>query len=247
MNDHADPLQASHHLVLSEDRDKGDPSRRVPNVCLMTPLLFVHAGADHARGRFRAEGIPYWTMGLPAVLEQHGLLGFEVDSERRLRDSDIWAQGRLLIIGRLPDEMWTNDLITRLVTSEAQVLVEGPLPQSVHEALGLRDEGPAAATATIRTPHERIRKAGWRYGLIPESALGLASTRQLPHDPTRAWTALDVPITSDQAASLAKDRLGSGSNGLASSGRGSTLGVGRVRRVRDARHRSVGQRLCNEL
>jgi len=165
----------------------------------MARILFV-AGDDRvARATFREHGRGYWTAALPLVLEKHGLLGIDVATPDALNDPRVWDEHDVILIGRLPEDTWTTALVQRALRAPGGVIVEGPAPPVITNAIGMTAAQPVALEGAIQILDDELRSASSAFGFAPGGWVSRGTSRPVARDDELDWTRLGVPIGETRA------------------------------------------------
>jgi SAM-dependent methyltransferase len=161
-------------------------------------LLFVHGDDGFARRVFNEQEEGYWSQALPLVLEKHGILDFTVSAEPgRLTDS-LEAFDAVLV-ARLPEKAWNEELIDRLVQGDVPVLVEGPLTEPLEAALGARRTGVIDNPGYLAAWSSELGWLAAAYGLGTTCSLTHHYQRPVRREEALYWARQPVPITEAQA------------------------------------------------
>ena len=161
-------------------------------------VLLVTGGADVERDVFAREGRACWTAALPVALEKHGVL-VETAGPEALDDPAVLAAHAAVLVGRLPPGTWTPERVAGARAAPGGVVVDGPLPAVVADALGVRGVGIAAPEGSIQVTDGALRTAGLPFG-TPGAFLSTGTSRPVALDDDQRWTALGVPISPAAAA-----------------------------------------------
>ncbi len=165
----------------------------------MPGLLFVHSSHKDLRRAFRREGRVDWSASLPLVLEKHGYLGVASRPWSVLRDRSAWTEFDGIVIARQADEAWRPELVEALAEGPRPVLIEGPVPQPLRDALGIRTAEPADPEGVLAATDPGLAGAAASFGASRTGRLGSPTARHVPRDPSMDWRVLDVPVTEPQA------------------------------------------------
>lgn len=134
------------------------------------------------------------------MLEKHGLLDVEVADAAALTGGNALERPGVTVIARLPEEVWTAELVEAVAGSFTPVLVEGPLTPTLERALGL---GPAIRVdgeARLAVVDGALEAAAAAYGARPLGTLGPPASRPVPRPAELEWSALpDLPLTAARA------------------------------------------------
>jgi len=162
-------------------------------------VLLVTGGAALERDVFAREGRACWSAALPVALEKHGMLA-ETAGPEALDDPAVLAAHAAVLVGRQLPGTWTPARVAAARAAPGGVVVEGPLPAVVAEALGVRGVGTAAPEGSIQVTDGALRAAGLPFGATPGAHLSTGTSRPVALDDDQRWTALDVPISPAAAA-----------------------------------------------
>lgn len=153
----------------------------------MAGMLLVTAGSEFARTVFRTRREGYWSAALPIVFEQHGFLDFEVAGPEALQDRSVFGGGRVVLIARLPDELWDDGLVEAVVSSRSPVLVEGPLPQKLGDALGVQGPSPGGVSMRVTLIDGELRERAKAFGLPPGGNMRPPEVRAVERTAETDW------------------------------------------------------------
>jgi len=165
-------------------------------------ILLVTGTDDQARARYAREGRGDWAQAFGAVLEKHGYLAFEQAGPTALADPSTWGRPGVVLVARMPDEAWTDELIDRLAAGPAQVLLEHP-PARLREHLGIA-AAPADPEGIVTAATPELAEAVARHAPLTGTRLAPPERVAVDLDPARHWSRLDVPVTPEQAAAWAR-------------------------------------------
>jgi ubiquinone/menaquinone biosynthesis C-methylase UbiE len=163
-------------------------------------ILFVHGGEQFAREVYRRERRGYWASALSLVLEKHGFLAVSETSPDVLESKEALRRADIVLVARLPEAAWTRQAMEVVCEATTPILVEGPLPEALNQALGITLEGEAAEPGAIVSTDSRTTKAALRFGMRPGGVVKEPDSRPVSRIPELEWSVLkSVPITSRQA------------------------------------------------
>ena len=163
----------------------------------MGGVLFVHGGDTFARQVFAEQGEGYWSQALPLVLEKHGFLDFTVSSDPARLTGDL-DEFDAVLIARLPDGVWNEQLSRRLANGEVPVLAEGPLSRPLEAVLGARRTGVISDPGYVAAWSSELGWLASAYGLGTTCSLTHHYQRPVRREEALYWAELDVPITREQ-------------------------------------------------
>jgi hypothetical protein len=151
-------------------------------------ILFVAGGDELARDVLARERRIAWADGLPLALEKYGFMGVDRAGPEALSDPETFERYAVVLVSRLPEGAWTAENAQRAMRGSAYVIVEGPPPAPVQEAIGLRDvelrPGPAGVITGLGSA---IVDAAVAYGTRPEAQLMPPTDAPLPLPPGNRW------------------------------------------------------------
>ena len=160
--------------------------------------MFVSPDARLQRATLQEEGRFAWAAGFPVVLEKHGHVTQERVGPEAMSDPDLWAAGVPVVVARLPEAVWTPEVVAMVVGARSTVLVEGPPPAALARWLGLTVE-PLGPYGSLLATEPGLQRAGARYGPMG-GAVAAPSTREVPRERELDWNQLtEVPIDAAQA------------------------------------------------
>ena len=164
----------------------------------MGGLLFIHAGDGFARQVYRDQHEGYWSQALPLVLEKHGFLDVTVCDEARMlaeRLDDFTA----VLVARLPEDAWSEELAESLAKGTVPVLAEGPLPPAVEAVLGASSHGGIDEPGYVAAWSSELGWLASSYGLGTTCSLTLHYQRPVRREEHLHWAKQPVPISAEQA------------------------------------------------
>ena len=165
----------------------------------MARIGLITGGNVFAREVFLNEGRALWSQALPLALEKHGVLGVETAGTELLSRPDELDRFDAVLVARLPEGSWSENLALEVMDGPVPTLVEGPLPAACSGALGVEAVGAISERGWL-TPHtEQLVELTSAYGANIYGEVRPAIGRPLPRPPDLEWSALDVPITKEQA------------------------------------------------
>ena len=162
----------------------------------MPGMVFVHGGDPLAREVLQREQRGEWSQALPIVLEKWGYLCFEEAGPASLGDAETFEHYDTVLVARMPEGTWTEEVVERVRAGRAQVLADGPLPAPVLAALGVECEGPVKMVGGIVVSDPVLHAAARDFGVAPGAALappdrqptdGAPAPDDLAPEHTAAW------------------------------------------------------------
>jgi hypothetical protein len=164
-------------------------------------ILFVGGGNSFARSVFVRERRALWSDAFPFALEKHGFLGVDVAGPDALADPGVSDRYALIIVGRIPPSAWTADVAKRLMAGSAYVIVEGPPPSAVADAVRANVVMPDAdRNGTIIGDSGQLVEAALQYGMRPEGTIADFAASPVERVPGLDWQdRARVPIDADTA------------------------------------------------
>jgi SAM-dependent methyltransferase len=159
----------------------------------------VHANDDFARRVFERERRGYWSAALPLVLEKHGYLELTVaDDPAVLLDPATWDRYDVVLVARLPDEAWSAEVVAAASAARGGVIVEGPPPRALLEALDWTAE-PCSEEGAVVVRDRDLERRARGFGLGVGGVVEHSRPRAVRRREDLHWTAADVPIDDAQA------------------------------------------------
>lgn len=165
----------------------------------MAGILFIDAGADHAREVYRREGRGAWAQAMPLVLEKLGYLGLETAPPAALADPRTWRRYAAILVPRLPAGAWTPPAVALAGSGRAQLLTELP-PRELRERLGVLSAEPASREGVVRATEPGLAAAVAAASTMSNTYLQPPRSRPVERVAGLDWPDLGVPIDAAQAA-----------------------------------------------
>jgi hypothetical protein len=170
----------------------------------LSALLLVHGGDDAARAVMARERRLYWTAAFGLVLEKRGYLDYAERGVSVLDDPAALGRHPVVVVGRLPEELWTPARIAALRAFPGEVVLEAPFPREVAALVGIRSSEPAG-DGWLAVGDARLEAAldwqGRALGQVHRVKQEAAATV----DPSLSWDAIGVPIAPHVAAAWRRD------------------------------------------
>lgn len=161
-------------------------------------ILWIDAGAEHARGIYEHEGRGAWAQAMPLVLEKLGYLGLQTSGPAALADPLTWERHAAILVPRLPAGSWTPRAAALAGSGRAQLLVELP-PRALHDRLGILAAEPASREGVVTATEPRLAAAVAATSTLSNAYLQPPRSRPVERRDGLGWRDLGVPIGAEQA------------------------------------------------
>lgn len=166
----------------------------------MASILFVRASDGFARLTYEREQRAYWSRAFEAVLEKHGYLSVEFAGPEALESPETFDAYAAVLVGRQPEDVWSPELVAKLVNGRTCTIVDGPTASPVLEALGIDAAEPVSTDGLFRVVDEALAAtAAVRFGVGAATLIGHASTKEVAQDDALHWAAVGVPLDEHRA------------------------------------------------
>ncbi len=149
---------------------------------------------------FSEDGRPYWSSGFSIVLEKYGYLD-HVEADVSSIGADDVHGCSVLLVGRLPEEAWSSELVALIAGAGRPTLLEGPLPQVARELVGVSAADPVSAIGRIVTASPDVRARAVALGYPAGGVVGDPVLSESIRTPLLDWRRLEeVQLTEAQSA-----------------------------------------------
>jgi hypothetical protein len=165
----------------------------------VAPILLIAGDDDVCRHVFARKRRAHWAAAFEVVLEKHGYLDVERAGPEALADPATFERDGAVLVARLPGDHWPAERAAVAARGRAQVLVEGPLPETLRAELGVAAAGPLPSSCVVAVRDPALRAAGAARGSNVTARLAPATTAPVELDDDQHWPRLGAPITRDQA------------------------------------------------